>query len=691
MTSSKPKLVLSRSQDIPFNKLMLSQSNVRRVQAGVSIEDLAEDIAHRGLLQSLNVRPVLDTNNVETGTYEVPAGGRRFRALELLVKQKRMTKATPVPCVVRESSETSAEEDSLAENTFRLALHPLDEFRAFQTLKNQGLGYDTIAARFRTTVAVVKQRLRLASVSEKLLAVYAEDGMTLEQLMAFAVTEDHAQQEQVWQNVAGGYNNDPYSIRRLQTEETVDASDKRAQFVGIPAYEAAGGTVLRDLFDEDDGGWLQDPVLLDRLVADKLKTSAEPVATEGWKWISVALSFPYGHDSGMRRLSGSIVDLSEEEDANRESLRAEMESLEEQYADADELPDDVDQRLGEIEAALRAFEDRPTIFDSAEIARAGVFISVRDDGTLLIERGFVRSEDEAPVQEGGDDTNSDQLAAPSSVEAPTRTIITIGGVPPNEEAEEEEDGIKPLPDRLVSELTAHRTLALQEAFANHPHVAMTALLHKLCLDCFYHAPSGTCVEAYVRRIYLPIQAPDLKDSACARAIADREERWKSELPDHQDGLWDFLDNLSQDRRMALLAHCLSFGITALHERADRPGGSGVSTYVVERRIANADHLARCVGLDMVEAGWQPTVDNYLGRVTKLRILEAVREANGEQSAQLIDHLKKGEMAKEAERLLEGTGWLPEPLRLDAPAIGDESETDEALPDFLADDTPIAAE
>ena len=654
----------------------------------VSIEDLAEDIAHRGLLQSLNVRPVFDAEGAETGVFEVPAGGRRFRALELLVKQKRMTKSTPVPCVICENAETSAEEDSLAENTFRLNLHPLDEFRAFQTLAAQGLGYDTIAARFRTTPTIVKQRLRLASVSEKLLAIYAEDGITLEQLMAFTVSDDHARQEQVWQNVSGGYNSDPYSIRRLLTEETVQASDKRAQFVGIAAYQAAGGVVMRDLFDEDDGGWLPDPVLLDRLVAEKLKTCAEAVAAEGWKWVSVALSFPYGHDTGMRRLSGTIVDLSEVEHATREALRAEMQRLEEQYADADELPDEVDQRLGEIEAALEAFEDRPMTFEAADVARAGVFISVRNDGSLSVERGLVRSEDETPTAEGNDDANPDaQPAAASSVEMPARTIITIGGMPPDDAADEEEDGVRPLPDRLVSELTAHRTLALQEAVANHPHVAMTALLHKLCLDSFYHTPSSTCVEVFVRRIYLPIQAPDLKDSGCAHAIADREERWKSELPERDEGLWEFLDHLSDERRMALLAHCVSYGVTALHERADRPGGSGTSAYAVERRLASADHLARTVGLDMVEAGWRPTVENYLGRVTKPRILEAVREAIGEQSAQLIDHLKKGEMAKEAERLLEGTGWLPEPLRTPEPTNTEASQDAgaTALPAFLADD------
>jgi ParB family chromosome partitioning protein len=106
-----------------------------------------------------------------------------------------------------------------------------------------------------------------------------------------------------------------------------------------------------------------------------------------------------------------------------------------------------------------------------------------------------------------------------------------------------------------------------------------------------------------------------------------------------------------------------------------------------KAIAHADRLAESVHVDMAEAGWRPTVATYLGRVTKARILEAVREAKGEQAAQLIEDLKKVDMAREAERLLDGTGWLPEPLRLrvseasETPDVGDP----EALPAFLADD------
>ena len=213
MASAVQKIKLSPSRDIPFSKLVLSQSNVRRVKAGVSIEQLAESIAQRTLLQSLSVRAVVDADGHETGMFEVPAGGRRYRALELLVKQKRMAKTQPVPCVVRDGG--IAEDDSLAENDERVGLHPLDQFRAFQSLRDGGMSEEEIAARHFVTPAIVKQRLRLASVSTKLHGVYADDGMTLEQLMAFSVTADQARQEQVWDNVSRSQLDQPYQIRRI--------------------------------------------------------------------------------------------------------------------------------------------------------------------------------------------------------------------------------------------------------------------------------------------------------------------------------------------------------------------------------------------------------------------------------------------------------------------------------------------
>ena len=163
-----------------------------------------------------------------------------------------------------------------------------------------------------------------------------------------------------------------------------------------------------------------------------------------------------------------------------------------------------------------------------------------------------------------------------------------------------------------------------------------------------------------------------------------------------DKLWDFLLGLDEASRKALFAHCASLSLNAVVEPWNRRQGA----------LAHADTLATTLGFDMVAAGWEPTVDNYLGRVTKARIVQAVREARGEDSAPLIDHMKKDLMAREAARLLEGSNWLPEPLRLEASeavvdisedAVGDipgepDLDTDAAeLPAFLAGDADAVAD
>ncbi|WP_027535750.1 ParB/RepB/Spo0J family partition protein [Bradyrhizobium sp. WSM3983] len=687
MTKAVQKITLSPSRDIPFNKLVLSQSNVRRVKAGVSIEQLAESIAQRTLLQSLSVRAVVDADGNETGMFEVPAGGRRYRALELLVKQKRMSKAQAVPCVVREGG--IAEDDSVAENDERVGLHPLDQFRAFQTLRDLGMSEEDIAARHFVNPAIVKQRLRLASISPKLHEVYAEDGMTLEQLMAFSVTGDHVRQEQVWENVSRSGYDEPYQIRRMLTENTVRGSDRRAQFVGLDAYQHAGGGVLRDLFENDDGGWLQDVVLLDRLVTEKLKAEAETIAAEGWKWISVAVEFSYGHTQGLREIEGKPADLSPEEQATIDALNAEQTKLETDYQDADELSDEVDQRLGEIESALAAFEDRPMLYEPAEIARAGVFISIDSEGRLSVDRGYVRPEDEVSatdpdVEKGADASSREGQEAGPSVQ---RAVIALAGSASDAD-EDDEDPARPLPDRLITELTAHRTLALRDALAENPAVAFQAVLHNFVLTAFYRfASSRSCLEISLRTPTFPAQAPGLRESVSAKAVEARHEAWKARLPKSENDLWDALTALDGGAQASLFAHCASFAVNAIYEPANRYNQGRVSAHGVRTRLDQADVLARAVELDMVRAGWRPAVDNYLGRVTKPRILEAVREAKGESSAQLIDHLKKADMAKEAERLLDGSGWLPEPLRLvdpDAAPVEQEGEAGR-LPEFLADE------
>ena len=651
MATTVQKITLSPSRDIPFNKLLLSQSNVRRVKAGVSVEELAEDIARRGLLQGLSVRPVTDQAGVETGMFEIPAGGRRYRALELLVKQKRLAKTAPVPCVVRDSG--IAEEDSLAENVQRAPLHPLDQFRAFLALREKGQSEEEIAAAFFVSVNVVKQRLKLASVSPTLLDIYAEDGMTLDQLMAFTVSGDHERQEQVFERLKASYDKQPYVIRRMLTEGAVRASDKRAQFIGLDAYVAAGGTVLRDLFQGDDGGWLQDVPLVDQMVAEKLKAESDAIAAEGWKWIEVAPDFAYGHAFSLRQLRGETVPLTAEEEATRDAFQAEFNRLSDEYQDADELPDEVDQRLSELETALAGFDERPLTFDPAEIARAGAFVSIGADGQLRVERGYVRPEDEVPPiePEAEPDAEATEDEAPAPWRPATRVTMPFSGSEPEAEPEEDE-GLSPISDRLMTELTAYRTLGLRHALGEHPDVAFRAALHALTLKVFYHYGSDSCLELDLKSVSFGTQAPGLNDSVSAEAIRARHENWTKTLPKDSADLWDALSDWDSDSRAALFAHIVSLSVNAVYESWNRR----------PRAFAHADRIAQAVDLDMAAAGWKPTVDNFLGRVTKARILQAVAQAKDQRAADRIEHLKKGDMAEKAETLLAGSGWLPEPLR-----------------------------
>jgi ParB family chromosome partitioning protein len=213
----------------------------------------------------------------------------------------------------------------------------------------------------------------------------------------------------------------------------------------------------------------------------------------------------------------------------------------------------------------------------------------------------------------------------------------------------EEEGLTPISDRLMAELTAHRTLGLRQALGERPDIAFLAALHTLTLKVFYHYGSDSCLELDLKSVNFGTQAPGLNDSASAEAIRVRHDDWAKTLPKESDVLWDALQAWDADRRSGLFAHVVSLSVNAVHEAWNRR----------PRALAHADQLAQTVELDMAAAGWKPTVDNFLGRVTKARILQAVAEAKGQRAADRIEHLKKGDMAAEAEMLLAGTGWLPE--------------------------------
>ena len=710
------KIVLTEAVGIPFDKLSLSQANVRKIADGMSIEDLAADIAHRGLLQSLSVRPLLDEAGQETGRFEVPAGGRRFRALEHLVATGRMAKTVKVPCIVRAAgSAISATEDSIAENAMREALHPLDQYRAFKALADTGMPHADIAARFFVSEKIVGQRLRLAGINPALLEAYGAGQMTLECLMAFSVTEDHARQMQVWDALKKRGVLSNWSIRHALTDRTVSKGEPRAIFVNEDAYVAAGGVVLRDLFMEHGDGWFEDAALLDRLAEAKLAEFGATIAMEGWKWIEVSLSLMSSRVYGLRVLP-TRSELSEAEQDAFEAALTEREGLDNEHGYSDEeWPADAAHRMSELEKAIAAFEARAQIYDPADIAIGGAFVTLDFDGTPKVRRGYVRPEDEPRVETetpaGADPAAAAAGAAPigepvaspsASVAAPApavmRTVITIGGsTPAPAPAPEPEEAERPLSEQHRIELTTYRTIALREALADDPQAAFIAVLHAMVIRVIVTAyRAASCLEVSTSSARPDHSVQGLDAYRPASALDAKREAWARRLPADHRAIWDFLVDLGPEERTDLFALCAGLSVNAMHSAYDRRPAEV---------MPHADQLAQLVGLDMTR-DWRPTATNYFSRVTKGKILAAVREAKGEDKAQLLDHLKKADMAREAERLMADSGWLPELLR--TPGFGVEGATapvetaesdeasatqeapeDAALPAFLGDEAEEA--
>ncbi|GEC16334.1 ParB/RepB/Spo0J family partition protein [Nitrobacter winogradskyi] len=635
---------------VPLAKLKKSPRNARKVPHGeAAIEALAASIQHKGLIQNLVVEPETKDDGTPTGNYFVTAGEGRRLAMLLRAKRKQCKKSEPVRCWLDTQNDPS--EISLDENVTRTPMHPADQFERFRELADgKGYGAEEIGARFGVSAGVVKQRLRLGAVSPKLLQVYREDGLTLDQLMAFAITEDHERQEQVFANLH--HNREPWIIRRDMTAANVPADDRRAVFVGADAYVEAGGNIIRDLFSEDRGGFFEDAGLLDILAVEKLRDIAGEVQAEGWKWTEAHIDYPHAH--GMRRFYPQSVPLSDEDEARLEALSAEYDELAEGYSSYDEMPEDTAAKLEAVSDEIDTISAKCSAYDANVIAHGGAFVVLHHDGSVRVERGFVRAEDEALADPQPEPEESDA----------TEPQMGDGEQPEDgdedvQDADEDEEPGKPISDSLTRDLSAHRTLALRVALADQPDMALIALTHTLTAQLFYSYAEAGCLEVRPTVTPLGSHADGIEDTPLAARASEQHEAWAERMPRDVADLWGFIVGLDEAKRIALLAHCAARTVNALRLPWDRK----------PRSLQTADRLAGALALDVAK-DWTPTVDSYLGRVTKAHIVEAVTEGVSEDAARRIADMKKPDMAQAAEQLLSGTGWLPAVLRTPEPGGAD---------------------
>ncbi|PJL68664.1 chromosome partitioning protein ParB [Stenotrophomonas maltophilia] len=642
---------------VPLSQLLprRSKRNVRTTPRQ-SIPELVASISRIGLLQNLVV--ILAAAGEQ---YEVVAGDRRLTALKLLAKKKRIAADYEVPCLL--VADASARTVSLAENVLREQMHPADQFEAFAALVKEDRPIEDIAADFGVTPLVVQRRLKLANVSQRLMTDYRAGGVTLEQLMALTITDDHAAQETAFYG-APEWQRGASALRERLTEREIDATHSLVHFVGLDAYTAAGGGIRRDLFADDDSGiYLTDAALLETLARGKLDALADSIRAEGWAWVEAVPHLSYAERQVFQNAPRQRREPTARESRRIASLQNRLGKIDAEMEEAYDTEDGdqtetLEARREQVAGELQAVEDALQGYAPDVRAVSGAIVTIDRSGEAVIHRGLLR-------------------------EAEAKALRTLERLRQGftDEGANDDDGEEPelpkatsLSDRLAQRLSAHRTAALQMEVARHPHVALAALVHGMVqtvlLENHYShdLPLGVRLTLQDR---LEGMAPDWPESLAAVALRKLQQVAGEALPQDSAELFAVLLAKPQDELVRLLAVCVASTVDVVTPRATQrqPGAE----------------LAQAVGLDMA-AWWKPTADGYFRHISKAVILEAVGEFAPEHVTRLAK-LKKGDIASEAERLADSTGWMPAVFKTED--ADDTTAQDE--PQAVVDDEPDAIE
>ena len=645
-------------QPIPLDKLEVSLGNVRKTDAGLqSLAELKANIAALGILSNLVVRPVPG----DPDRFAIVAGARRYGALTQLAAEGQVPTDMPVPCRIVDA-DASETEISLAENLIRAAMHPADQVEAFATLADAGAAVSAIAARFGVAERTVEQRLRLGNAAPELIQAYREDDMDLECLKAFAITTDRVRQMTVWQQVSEqGYRPTAWQIKRMLTESRVPAGAAVAAFVGVEAYEAAGGAVDRDLFaDEHEFGvWFEDPQLLDKLALERLTKFAEELAHE-WKWAEPRLEIEWSDTARFGRVQPVPGEATPEEIAESERLQARQEEL--SNMDPDELTDELyaesqrnEERLDEIESAVQS---RAT-FSDEDKAIAGCIVTIDHDGDLHVVGGLVRPEDVPSAEDTGEDTgegagdgtgeegDTGTASGPrtSPPVEPPRMSPRRNGDPAAQARKAAGIGIA-----LADDIRAMRTAGIKAKLATRFDAAFDLFLFQAAQSIFDQGYLPTCLEITARetadRPHLRIN--DESFAAASPFEADLADR--SDIPldwmEHEDRgkAFDALCALPVERKQALFASIVA---------------RTVKGQLSFEHDAHPELEATVARLDIDFASRvRVSAEIFWSRLTKSKLLEIGRSVLGADWAAAHSKEKKAVLAAAMERAFGAGDDLP---------------------------------
>lgn len=608
-------------QMIPLNQLVASPANVRKTDAKADVEALAASIAAHGLLQNLSVQQGAENK------FEVVAGARRHAALKLLAKAGTIARDYPVACSLVDPE--NAAEASLAENVQRVAMNAVDEADAFKTLLDQGLDCDAIARRFGVSSRHVEQRLALSDLSPKLKAAYRRSEINLDALRAFCIEPDHAKQDAALRALGKPVTH-AGQVRALLTQGSMKATDRLVRFVGIEAYETAGGEVTRDLFDPDTV-FIADPGLVTRLADERLEVERQRLVADGWGWVEIVT----GH-GGLTSHSGQRIHptrrpMTRSERKALAHLDAEIEALEAKLNDSEDQDDAAWQTQEALDEKRQALIAATQSWDRDLIAHAGAVGSINHEGRLSFTFGIVAKADQAKLKR--------VLAARAPEGAATSEDTPT-------EAAIDQSGPK-LPKVVARELTAARAAAIRSGIANAPDIALALTV----FACATSARNQHCTALRFR-----------SESIALSDHADFEQSRNallSALPAEELELAQWCLSQDSGTLMRALAIFVADSLDLVHEASSR---------IDVAKQAFADQLATTIDLDMRQF-WSPD-QAFLAKLPKSMLFEIAEAAPSvtaktpkrrEAHLKLLSKLKRDALAKAVAKSLDGAGYLPDLL------------------------------
>lgn len=629
--------------------LFISDDNVRKNGEPPRIPEMMAMIDAQGLMQALHVTPEKDAEGNRTGRAGVEAGGRRYRALMLRVTKSKGSLDDLIECKEVESGD--AVEVSMIENISQAAMHPADEFKGYKAMKDQGRSVDAIAQTFGVPKKHVLRRLRLASVAPALMDLFCKGVMDLDQVTAFASIEDHDRQVATW-NTLPPYSRNAANIKRKLSEFSVAVNDPRVKVIGLQNYLKMGGGTDVDLFNNNgaDAKTLSDVGLVEWMLGEALEKQVAEVLAEGWQWVESYSE--YGRDEERRfvQLPKAYKPETKEQAKQRQTLEAQHSELEEKLEAMEEDEDStweqqraVENQLEALDAQIEALKEARVDPDAFDKTSSGAVVAFRGEAGIVVLRGLVLRTAAASTSGGAGGGDS---FSPAKAPKPE------------------------FPEKLMLNLTSHRTAAIQASMLSNQAVSLAAMANTLALSMFDYTSLDSPLKVSLRECDgdLKRNSDSMEGSRAALQIAAATEAWEAKLPENRASWFAWF--LAQPQAVVLdfIVYAAALSTNAIHSTAT-PN-------------AATDELADALALDMTQ-WWEAGPATYFGLVPKSKLAAIVRETSTEDAALALEKMKKDDAVAQAVTHTAGKAWLPVPLRSPAMRLAVAAASTEADQEYSA--------